>query len=436
MKKSKFTSCIDLEKSLFLAPSELRTCCQRFFFKGKMRGDASLIKVEKGQSPSTNEILKAREKIFEDIQNEKSDSCTGCHHLYERDTKPNFNSGLDHLSVEQHTFCNLRCSYCSDMFYGGKKPNYNVLSFVKSLSEEGHFKNLKQVVWGGGEPTLDKSFETLVNEINTHTNPEIYHRIFTNSVRYSEPLAEFLRNGLVKIVTSIDAGTEETFKKVRGRTKFYEVFKNLKKYSQINSNKITIKYILTDDNKSEDELECFVNTCIKYNLENCAYQISMDYKSSVIEFDTIKKISYFIGQLKKNKIKKIFCDDHIARRFKTISQDQKKELEKYIELKGIKSVMISNQNVKNINIYGIGEIAENIINKTKFLDKFDKVNLFDADVKKIGTKIDKYIIQKPESINKNNHEIIILTAETYNDIYENLINMKVNENRVITGLIV
>ena len=436
MSNCKYKSCKELESSLFLAPNELRSCCQRFFYKDKMRGDASLIKIEKGESPSPKKILAAREKIFEEIQNDKSDSCTGCHHLYERETKPNFDNGLNYLSVEQHTFCNLRCSYCSDLFYGGKKPNYNVLDFVKSLSQKGYFNNLKQVVWGGGEPTLDRSFELLVKEINSHTNPEIYHRIFTNSVRYSEPLAEFLKNGLVKIVTSIDAGTEATFKKVRGRTKCYEVFQNLRKYSQINSSKITIKYILTSENKSESELESFVNTCMEYDLENCAFQISMDYKSPLIEFDTIKKISYFIGQLKNNGIKKIFCDDHIARRFKTLDQDQKKELEEYIELKGIKSVMISNQNVKNINIYGIGEIAENIINKTKFLDKFDKVNLFDTDIKKIGTKIDKYIIQKPEFINKNDHKIIILTAETYNDIYENLIDMKVNENRVITGLIV
>ena len=266
MSNFKYKSCKELESSLFLSPNELRSCCQRFFYKGKMRGDASLLKIEKGQSPSPKKILEAREKIFENIQNEKSDSCTGCHHLYERDTKPNFKSRLYHLSVEQHTFCNLRCSYCSDMFYGGKKPNYNVLNFIKTLSKEGYFKNLKQVVWGGGEPTLDKSFELLVKEINVHTNPNMYHRIFTNSVRYSEPLADFLKSGLVKIVTSIDAGTEETFKKVRGRTKFTEVFQNLRKYSQIDPNKITIKYILNDENKSERELENFVETCVKYNL--------------------------------------------------------------------------------------------------------------------------------------------------------------------------
>lgn len=436
MPKKKYLSCKELESSLFLAPDELRSCCQRFFHNGKMRGDASLLKINKGDVPTSKKILDARNRIFEDIQNKNSESCTGCHHLYERETKPKFDNSLDHLSVEQHTFCNLRCSYCSPMFYGGEKPNYNVLNLVKLLKQDGYFQNLKQVVWGGGEPTLDKSFELLVNEINSETNPEIYHRIFTNSVRYSEALANFLKKGLVKIVTSIDSGTPETFKKVRGRVKFEEVFVNLQKYSEINPNKITIKYILTDHNKSEEELESFVNKCVKFNLDNCAYQISMDYKSEIIELDTLKKISYLIGQLKKNNIKKIFCDDHIARRFKTLNSDQKVELEKYVELNKIKNVIINNQNIDNINIYGIGEIAENIIYKTKFLEKFNEVSLFDKDTKKIGTKIDKYIIQKPEHINKNNHKILILTAETFNDIYDNLKNMKVNENRVVTGLIV
>ena len=436
MKKPKYISCKDLEKSLFLAPSELRACCQRFFHNGKMRGDANLIKIEKNETPTIKEIIKAREKIFNEIQNKKSESCTGCHHLYETDNKPNFNTGITYLSVEQHTFCNLRCSYCSDMFYGGKKPNYNVTNFVKTLSQEGYFKNLQQVVWGGGEPTLDKSFEILVKEINTHTNPEIYHRIFTNSVRYSPALAKFLKEGLVKIVTSVDAGTEDTFKKVRGRSKFHEVFQNLKEYSKINSNKVTIKYILTDENKEEIELDNFVNTCVQYDLQNCAFQISMDYKSEEIKLDTIKKISFLVGQLKKNNIKKIFCDDHIARRFKTLSIEQKTELEKYVAQKNIKHVMINNQNIKNINIYGMGKIAENIISKTNFLKMFDKVNLYDSDSKKIGSKIDKYVIQDPEFINKNNDKIIILTAQTYSDIYENLLRMKINENRVVTGLII
>ena len=141
----------------------------------------------------------------------------------------------------------MRCNYCSEIYYGGKRSKYNVVEFVKYLNNSGSFQNCNQVVWGGGEPTLDKSFELILEEINNSANPKIYHRVFTNSVRYSEAITNFLKKGLIKITTSVDAGTPETFNKVRGRPKFLNVFENLKRYSQINPKYVIIKYIFTDE---------------------------------------------------------------------------------------------------------------------------------------------------------------------------------------------
>ena len=59
------------------------------------------------------------------------------------------------------------------------------------------------MVWGGGEPTLDKSLKIIVNEIDKYANPNIYHRVFTNAVRYHDAITKFLEKGLIKIVTSI-----------------------------------------------------------------------------------------------------------------------------------------------------------------------------------------------------------------------------------------
>ena len=119
-------------------------------------------------------------------------------------------------------------------------------------------------MWGGGEPTLDKNFKNVVRN-NKIASPKIYHRVFTNSVVFKEPIKEFLEQELIKVVTSIDAGTPETFKAVRGKDKFFDVFANLKKYSE-KPGRVTVKYILTEGNSSEEELEKFVEHCIKYNL--------------------------------------------------------------------------------------------------------------------------------------------------------------------------
>ena len=80
----KYKSCKDLESSLYIAPNEIRSCCQRFFYKGKMRGDAGLLEIKNGLTPNPNEIKSAREKLFNKIQKDQSESCLGCPFIYER----------------------------------------------------------------------------------------------------------------------------------------------------------------------------------------------------------------------------------------------------------------------------------------------------------------------------------------------------------------
>ena len=159
---------------------------------------------------------------------------------------------------------------------------------------------------GWGEPTLDKSFGQILEEINKHTSPKTYHRVFTNSVRISEPVIKFLKKGLIKITTSIDAGTPETFKEVRGRPKFLNVFENLQKYAEIDPSKVTIKYIFTEENKEEHELDAFVQNCIKYGLQSCNYQISLNFKKEKFDFEFLKSIVYLFSNLYKKKSIKFF----------------------------------------------------------------------------------------------------------------------------------
>ena len=431
----KYKSCKDIEKSLYIAPNEIRSCCQRFFFKGKMRGDAKLIDIEDGVTPTANDIKKARENLFNKIQNDESESCLGCPFLYETD-KPDFSHKINHLSIEHHSYCNLRCTYCSEIYYGGKRSKYNVVEFIKYLSDSKAFKNCKQVVWGGGEPTLDKSFELIVNEIDKYANPNIYHRVFTNSVRYHQAVTDFLKRDLIKIVTSIDAGTKEKFKQVRGRDKFYNVFENLQKYSSYNPNRITIKYILTDENLDESELKNFVENCIKYNLEMCNFQISMNYKNEDLELKYLKSITYLMGYLKKNNINKFFCDDHIAQRFKKLSVEKKEILIEYLKEKNFSDVIIGENILKNLNIYGAGDIAENLLNKSSIAANNYNIRIYDSDPKKIGTYLNGIKIEKPDEIKKNSDKIFISVAQSYDEIRSSLIKLKIDANRIVSGLFI
>lgn len=361
-----YKTCQDLEESLYIAPNEIRSCCQRFFHKDKMRGDAKLINIKDGITPSAGDIKKAREKIFDEIQKGENEDCLGCPLLKKTKEKPNFNSAIKHLSIEHHSVCNLRCNYCSDIYWGGKRSKYNVVEFISYLSNNNSLDDCNQVVWGGGEPTLDKSFEQILDKINNYANPKTYHRVFTNSVRISLPIIKFLKKGLIKITTSIDAGTPETFKKVRGRPKFLNVFENLQEYAKIDPNKITVKYIFTEENMEEHELESFVQNCLKYNLQECNYQISINFKKEKFNFEFLKSITYLFINLYKNKINKIFLDDHIMHRFTSLTHDEIKKINNYSKVNKLEEIILKPEMINDMIIFGAGEISNEIIKKNRF----------------------------------------------------------------------
>ena len=431
-----YKTCKDLEDSLYVAPNEIRACCQRFFHDGKIRGDAKLLDIKENKTPTSSDIKKARERLFNEIQNDENEQCKGCIFLKKTEKKPNFSSKVSHLSIEHHSVCNLRCSYCSDVYYAGKKSKYNVVEFISFLSKDKSLDNCQQVVWGGGEPTLDKSFEEILEEIHKHANPNIYHRVFTNSVRFSEAIPKFLKKSLIKITTSIDAGTPETFKKVRGRPKFYNVFENLKYYSKIDPTKITIKYIFTDENYEEKEIDGFVENCKKYELERCNFQISMNYKDDHLEFKMLKSIAYLFAKLHNNGIKKIFLDDHIMLRFGSLKEDELKEIKFYLSKYNSNHILLDPNKIKDLIIYGAGNIASEIIKKTNFFKKIKNYDIVDGDFNKEGKILFDKTIMSPKIIKEDNRGIFIATAQSYDDVYKNILEIKGDDKSVISGLIV
>ena len=434
--KKKFKTCNYLEESLYIAPNEIRSCCQRFFHEGKMRGDAKLISIHNGVTPNSLDIKKARKKIFNEIQNNSNEDCKGCIFLKETDQEPNFTAETKFLSIEHHSVCNLRCNYCSEIYWGGKRSKYDVVEFISRLSQQGALNNCNQVVWGGGEPTLDKSFEKILEEIHKIAKPNIYHRVFTNSVRFSEPLAKFLKLGILKITTSVDSGTQETFKKVRGREKFNDVFTNLKKYSKINSSKITIKYIFTKDNFTEKEIDSFVSNCKKFELDTCNYQISLNYKDEKLEFRILKSIAYLFFRLYENNIKKIFIDDHIMFRFTSLSVEELDHLKQYLSIYNGNIILLDPSVIKDLFVYGAGNIATQIITKTNFFKMIENFDIVDGNLEVLGKKILNKNILPPNDIKKIDKPIFIASAQHYDEIYKNIVQIKGNASSIITGLIV
>ena len=242
--KTKKKSCIYLQRAMYLAPNEIRACCQRFHVKGKLKGDVPLISLNEDRNISFQEVIEAKKDLIQKINNGTDDLCSGCPKLKSDHWEAIEEEKLDYISIENHSRCNMRCTYCSDTYYGGVKPKYNLDYLFENMKDAGPDLH---IAWGGGEPTLGKDFESLFEKTTKRFKPRT-QRIFTNALKYSTTIQNALDNRLSSITTSIDAGTEDTFRLIRKAHKIEKVLNNLKLYSNNNPDLVTIKYIITEGN--------------------------------------------------------------------------------------------------------------------------------------------------------------------------------------------
>jgi glycosyltransferase involved in cell wall biosynthesis/organic radical activating enzyme len=321
-------SCKDLEHSVFFAPNEIRTCCKRFFVEGKIKGDVVLniapidvtsnVSQEEVKIVTEEQIRVAKRDLIRSINLGDENPCGGCPYLKLHTDWNSFDKHIqvEYISMEQHSICNLRCSYCDEKYYGGLLPDYDVLGSINSLLEVDALSDLRTVVWGGGEPTLDPNFSGLLSAMKNRSEL-CEHRFLSNGVRFSGEIADTLLNSSSMLVTSIDAGDEDTYRIVRGRKGLIKSLENLGKYLAIAPNAVIVKFIFTEGNKSISTVKNFVQLIKQYQLESAFFQISFDFKNEkIVESDLLLPLAMY-SQLYEANCKLIFLDDLLITRLRS-----------------------------------------------------------------------------------------------------------------------
>lgn len=301
--------CNDLHNSLFLAPDEVRACCKRFFAGGEMRGDVVLVNA-RDANPAA--IVEAKRNLLLEINKGEPTSCTGCPFLEFKNWGSVAPLRVKYLSMEHHSVCNMRCAYCDEKYYGGETVKYDVLHLLRQLYSDGALCNLQTVVWGGGEPVTGKRFPELLEHLMASTAAQ--HRFLTNATVFSPAIASAIRSGRGTVTTSIDAGTEIKFAEIRGTDLgMHRVMDNLQEYAAINSQAVTVKYILTDNNIVYAELKTFRNKMSEHRLINCNFQISCDFKKPDAVQQAIAALQLF-AMLREAGCRMVFFDDLLMQR--------------------------------------------------------------------------------------------------------------------------
>ena len=245
---------------------------------------------------SIEELIEKRRQLQKDIADGKA--CVGCDQIIECEEENIEVGKINYLSIGQFSTCNLRCRYCYFTHEQlGKKilpERKYLLPFVSKLWNEGFLKDNVEMGVAGGEPTLLQDIPETCRFLEENCkNPTVI--LLSNSSiekRTKEITNAFKDLKKIKrnLYTSIDAGTRDTYKNVRGKDLYETVCKNLISYAKNNTfNAIALKYILLFDhsNTSDEDifgfLDLFSNVLL-HQKGNMALTIDCDMLSKK-EFD-------------------------------------------------------------------------------------------------------------------------------------------------------
>jgi glycosyltransferase involved in cell wall biosynthesis/sulfatase maturation enzyme AslB (radical SAM superfamily) len=433
--EGKSWSCTDLHHSVFIRSGEIRTCCKRFFVGGEMRGDVKLFEVSPFESVSHEKILSAKRELHQNINAGISTACDGCPFLELKDWGPLNTLDIRYLSLEYHSVCTLKCTYCSDEYYGGKNANFDVKATIHDLIANGCLANCTLVVWGGGEPVVGKDFVPILREIQRDI-PQAQQRVLTNSVKFSQEVADLLAVSKGQVITSIDAGTPETFRAIRGRDRLSEVYETLRQYSHTNADRVTIKYIFTEGNSSENEVEQFVKTTAKHDLMACNFQISGDFKSESFPDDTARNMILMFGLLRKYGAGVVYFDELLRHRLCSFIDPRDKDVVREWHQKVGCDFIATSAKYPELTIWGAGQLSKYLMKHAKLLTSTKVVRFVDSTPAKIGTLHSGVKVESPRNLMHSDEPILIAAVQGYPLILEELRAFNISECRIVRDLVV
>lgn len=257
---SKSYYCEKLNKTLHFLPDGVKFCCSCASGAG--------FKVEDVSKIDKQYILDKKNKYIDFLKRGQIPSeCRGCIEYKEITFKDKIQSFfkkeeiplISHIVVDHFSKCDCDCSYCSQKkFFPNENQTYELLPIIQKLYQDKmiDLDNLKVEFQGGNVSVLDE-FELLLREFYAHNCDDFV--VMTNAIKYLPEIEKYLQGWKNHISISLDAGTKETFYKIKKVDAFDAVIQNIKLLREKIHAQISLKYIIIKGvNDNKEELEKFL----------------------------------------------------------------------------------------------------------------------------------------------------------------------------------
>lgn len=203
-------------------------------------------------------------QLIDDIKNGRPNKCDNCKHLKEGFWPKKVE--LDYICFATNhpgDVCNLRCSYCFvekrfKELNSEEKEGYTTYETIQQLSQMPEYNRSDVCIeLSNGEFCANKHCNEIFDIL---FKTKWKARFVTNMTIYNEKFAEFLKTGrTTNILTSLDAGTPETYKAIKKVDCLNKVIENIKRYP-LKDVDFRLKYIFLDGiNDNEADVDGFYN---------------------------------------------------------------------------------------------------------------------------------------------------------------------------------
>ena len=208
-------------------------------------------------------LLTLRDTLLQGLQNPETKTqtpCDGCPQLCEEyyPEKP-LSWSLNYFCYSR---CNYKCSYCTlrdredGDFHNGEQP-LGVL--IEKFKDTGLMSPDYSVILStAGEPSIHPKRKDFYDAFD---GAELV--VNTNGFVFDSDLYESMQTKKILLVCSVDAGTAETYTKIKAVNGLEQVQKNLTQYAQSTTGIVALKYIfIPGTNDTPADIDGFVDLCV------------------------------------------------------------------------------------------------------------------------------------------------------------------------------
>jgi wyosine [tRNA(Phe)-imidazoG37] synthetase (radical SAM superfamily) len=168
----------------------------------------------------------------------------------------------------------------------------------------------------GGDISVLSEFNDIVQELINHN--VYFIRFTTNNIVFQPLISDLLHNRKAELMTSLDCGSADSYKKIKRVDKFHNTVENLRHYMSDTPNaNIFIKYITVFGvNDNEKDVNEFLDLMFDIQIPTVSFEIdSRNIMMNpnikfVIPKHYYKLLNIFENRCKESKTTKLFINPH------------------------------------------------------------------------------------------------------------------------------